>query len=846
MSKEYSSEVCLQKLDFLGPMVALEVASVPISFKNETSILYFARGPLLMVQFMPRNSQQIYDKIASKMLFEHSNISGIKSYTNAGDFGLIVWAGRSIAILIHKFDYSSECQSPTHTLISIFEIDDNLDDNVLDSSILFSPHESKLIVGYAHNFIDVMINNSKSSEAKFVHFQRFQCPDICVLFSLSLSVRNYDEIVIASGTAFGKIILWKISTETNIESSISSTKENNKNCEILINIYGHEGVIFRMKWSNDNTKLLSISDDRTVRLWNLSLTPPPILHENQIRNETEYSTHFVSNYEQVFVGWGHVSRLWDVCFLDDSNNDGTITCNRIATASEDGTIKIWNYLGECLSTMKGHEGSVWRIMSVLNGQLLISGGNDGAIKLWHTMHHNRASSEDPSSFQIYLSIPDWPRTLEDRKILTLEICGHIAVNGSSDNDCTNDVTEEISKPVNKNSRRQNGVCGVFIDPIRNLLVVILIEGGIWVVDVETYSRTRNPQGTAGLSNEFTGWKKAGGLEKTISRTHVKFLSGDVPRRGYDILVACAHSDSSVSITMLKQSQITSDVPVQWFIVKSICWVAHELRAVNIWILDVSEDDDGGSEVHILTASVKGSSRLWKVCDGLERSQDIEKENDKAYLILGCSTGRSEIATSCLLSEVHQFSHPSISEREIHYRLLFIGYSRGTIAIFSQCQSNIFPTVMRELQGVSDPIAFLPKLHGSDPVTCLVTCTNGMMSVGHDGFLNIYHLELDILQCHSGSELFLKHFSEGKSDASEFKNLSNSGGFVGTLPFPLNPLTLISKQSCLPIKSPDLIIIHNENKIEHASIYIGRSAVSTYFIMYILYIFDQFCDGKFFS
>jgi len=56
----------------------------------------------------------------------------------------------------------------------------------------------------------------------------------------------------------------------------------------------------------------------------------------------------------------------------------------VASSSEDGTVKIWDYeQGELTHTMKGHTGSVNYVSYHPNGQIIATCSTDQTIKLWN-------------------------------------------------------------------------------------------------------------------------------------------------------------------------------------------------------------------------------------------------------------------------------------------------------------------------------------------------------------------------------------------------------------------------------------------------------------------------------
>ena len=142
----------------------------------------------------------------------------------------------------------------------------NLDDLVLDTQ----PYQDqKLLIGYAHNVIDIL---DYSINDRFRRVKRIHGPETCCLFSLHLTVTN-NEILVANGTVFGKLFLWKIKDDFEMSPLHTFTD--------------HEGVIFRITMSVDQSHIATVSDDRSVRIW--SVAP--------------------GQYRQTFIGWGHVSRV---------------------------------------------------------------------------------------------------------------------------------------------------------------------------------------------------------------------------------------------------------------------------------------------------------------------------------------------------------------------------------------------------------------------------------------------------------------------------------------------------------------------------------------------------------
>ncbi|KAH6847455.1 WD40-repeat-containing domain protein [Chaetomium sp. MPI-CAGE-AT-0009] len=103
-------------------------------------------------------------------------------------------------------------------------------------------------------------------------------PSRPILYSANLALLDPATILVAGGTVFGEIIVWKyhhhhhhVGADTGNTSSSSSSNPRTRRWEVLFVFTGHEGSVFGVSVSPDlgggKRLLASCSDDRTLRVY---------------------------------------------------------------------------------------------------------------------------------------------------------------------------------------------------------------------------------------------------------------------------------------------------------------------------------------------------------------------------------------------------------------------------------------------------------------------------------------------------------------------------------------------------------------------------------------------------
>ncbi|GKF91219.1 WD repeat-containing protein 6 isoform X1, partial [Tanacetum coccineum] len=92
--------------------------------------------------------------------------------------------------------------------------------------------------------------------------------------------------------------------------------------------------IFRITWSLDGSKLVSVSDDRSARIWEVGTG------QSDLADGAEVTVSHSSGP----VLFGHSARVWDCCMSD----------SLIVTVGEDCTCSVWGLDGTQLKVIKEH------------------------------------------------------------------------------------------------------------------------------------------------------------------------------------------------------------------------------------------------------------------------------------------------------------------------------------------------------------------------------------------------------------------------------------------------------------------------------------------------------------
>ena len=312
-------------------------------------------------------------------IFKDQPIQGI----NVQDERVIVWGGSSLAV-VPKI---GQVVDGKHDIAEVIFRTDAPDWIYAAKSSPSNAADAALIT--AHNEI-IPFTFPANSQGQ-LRLGNPISPSRPILYSGTLSYRSQTEILTIGGTAFGEILVWKCDVTTGQH-------------EMLHVLFGHEGSIFGVDlWMpssgidvpQDTILLASCSDDRTVRVWDITDQTGRKSQRNldQARETGFGALPSINDEEEaskiVAMGMGHASRIWGVKFTQRPDL-GAEKSLHLYSFGEDGMVQKWaahltdppkpdlSLLESCLY----HDGKhIWSsaLATYKDQSIVVSGGADGKI-----------------------------------------------------------------------------------------------------------------------------------------------------------------------------------------------------------------------------------------------------------------------------------------------------------------------------------------------------------------------------------------------------------------------------------------------------------------------------------
>jgi len=155
----------------------------------------------------------------------------------------------------------------------------------------------------------------------------------------------------------------------------------------LLVLVGHAGLIDDLVFSPDGTRLITSSEDQTVKVWDLSTSREWLTVDGELPNFSPDGQHLAVAADGIIIR--EINSGIEIkplpIYHDPFIFHLTYSPNgdRIATASWDGTAKVWDAVnGQELLTLVGHTNRLYEVNFSPDGTKLITASEDQTAKVW--------------------------------------------------------------------------------------------------------------------------------------------------------------------------------------------------------------------------------------------------------------------------------------------------------------------------------------------------------------------------------------------------------------------------------------------------------------------------------
>ncbi|XP_028092869.1 uncharacterized protein LOC114293047 [Camellia sinensis] len=358
------SEYSLRSGPYLGEISALCFLHLPPPHLSSTPYLLAGTGSQLLLYQLETGkmvkSFHVFQGIRVHGITTCSSINGNgnghgkdRSFSSPIDFNIAVFGERRVKLFTLSIQmdcqFQDQPQDFIHFHLNLLHLLPKFSHWVLDVCFLkdhaSSPHQESccLAIGCSDNSVSFW--DYLKLKANF----HVRCPDRCLLYSMRIWGEKVEALRIASGTIYNEIIVWKVvhsnhtSSKSPVKDHVSMISSFDKGLQFhdqqyesvhMCRLAGHEGSIFRIAWFSDGSKLISVSDDRSARLWTVHAE----------RKEFDNFAEILGSHSVGPVLFGHSARVWDCCIFD----------SLIVTAGEDCTCRVWGLDGNQLKMIREH------------------------------------------------------------------------------------------------------------------------------------------------------------------------------------------------------------------------------------------------------------------------------------------------------------------------------------------------------------------------------------------------------------------------------------------------------------------------------------------------------------
>ncbi|PWW78532.1 WD40 repeat-like protein [Tuber magnatum] len=251
LSPSFSPKVRCLHISNLSPVTALAFQTAQ---DIPSSKLLVGEGPFVKVLDVATSKS-----ILKRRIFSRERIHGITP-SSSDQRNVLFWGGRSVCIATVTSLSREECvpreiRVPDWVFYAVF----------VPSTTSAS---DEVVVITAHNVL-LKYDNSSASWHELASGERCMLYSAHLLYVAADALNPQNRVLVAAGTVFGEILLWSAAIIPSSPGICGLT-----NPKTHYRLLGHEGSIFGVnispKFHGDKCYLASCSDDRTIRIWDIS------------------------------------------------------------------------------------------------------------------------------------------------------------------------------------------------------------------------------------------------------------------------------------------------------------------------------------------------------------------------------------------------------------------------------------------------------------------------------------------------------------------------------------------------------------------------------------------------
>ncbi|KAF7716838.1 Uncharacterized protein PECH_006983 [Penicillium ucsense] len=394
--------VSLEHVDACLPISALKI--VPC---EERLFIFQGQGPFFRVI-----EEQTGRLAAQVQAFKRNHVHGFITFPSlkvsegsSQCHSVVVWGGKSLRIIQFSFSASDGVDLTASSAEYLAP------DWLMSGCATFEEHTETIFLVTANNaLLRASAESGRSAQySKRIRIEQLTTSVKCILYAADLTALSPSHILIASGTAFGEIVVWSC--------FLTDVGQDAEKPIAAIHHYftGHDGSVFGVRLfpnipslnaGRPGRLLASCSDDRTIRIWDIT--------DCEAKSPDDPSAYSTDGFELRSTGYGsglgsetcvakafgHAARIWNVNLCTFDNKEPTRLS--LISRSEDRSCIVWELSWDTspsgtarydlreMSSAQPHIGKhVWALDIFDKGEdvTVFTGGADGALKSFKFRKH---------------------------------------------------------------------------------------------------------------------------------------------------------------------------------------------------------------------------------------------------------------------------------------------------------------------------------------------------------------------------------------------------------------------------------------------------------------------------